>query len=1005
MEIPQIAFDTSKIPEELKARRQWVCWKYELRDDKLVKVPLAPWATRHEGPASVTDPNNMTTFELAVETAKKHGLGIGFCFFSGDGLAGVDFDSFTEEAQEIIKEAHSYTETSPSGEGAHIIGFGKLQQAIKKENVEVYSRDRYFTVTGAHVEGTSATLGNIQAVLDQLQVKYGDKPTFKPKLTAKGEFKNQYGWSLNDIRQRDRKLDELLSMLEPAGYPSPSEADMAALSKLLFWGFSESEAVEILMRFRNRDKLNRDDYVERTLRKVMPVSKTIADLVDVTKWDLKTGYHISLIDTHSEHIEATNVWFGREDLAVKKYEGEHPPCIRELLKGVDQELRNEAAIRLSSYLVNFRGMEPEKAQWHLKRWNKLNSPSLADAELLEVFKSSLKGHVFGCNDPLLKRYCGSAFASGCRTCPLRRKEEKQPEKERVFDEATLSKARALLAKPEFFYELGKVFEKGFIVPKINKPRFVIGEERNKRLLGPLLIGASKLAMTSIIKVLGEPGTAKDTLLRMWLVLLPIKSVERSYMTAASLRYSPDMQNADLLYIPDTPELQGEMGRQLRFMRSDDGGLISEYAVRDSETGEMTTKVVTLPIKGLATTSNAITGDAALESGMWTLTTNPSPELTKDVKKEKLKLRAGERPLLTDDELNLWQAVFKVLVEEDPQEIPLVPYAKQLFDLLESERSESRRDPDKLCDLISLVAWIRRFQKTPEKRMEADLIDLYFALQLGLDAITQTISELSPKEQQLFEAFTGTVAVTCRDVADKTKIPYKTCYNYLEKLVDKGYLNQDKEKNRNIYSVLSTEKKPKSFLFSVRRDVESPEQLVKVVLGTVRNSSTEQVLEEDTYTFVDPLKGSRITVIRKEKQDEVTIDVKKEDGSIETERCVCLAPTPAQRRSSDPSKEPVSEQEKKPNPLLPDENRTENSLAVKDTGTQAAKPTYTYRHVKPAEPCELCGQQAVEWEITTPRGDRIRRCNQCSVKMRKNTPNVDWQEQEAEQPSPTSMSVM
>ena len=688
--------------------------------------------------------------------------------------------------------------------------------------------------------------------------------------------------------------------------------------------------------------------------------------------------------------KAASAWFDREDLTAKKYEGDHPLCIRELLKGVDQGLRNEAAIRLSSYLVNFRGMDTEKALWHLKRWNKLNSPSLADAELLEVFKSSLKGYVFGCNDPLLKNYCAEGVY-----CSLRKKEQKQPEKEKVFDEATLSRARIILADPGFFYELGKVFEKGFIVPKINKPRFVAGEERNKRLLGPLLIGASKLGMTSLIKVLGEPGTAKDTMLRMWLVLLPVKSVERSYMTAASLRYSPDMQKADLLYIPDTPELQGEMGRQLRFMRSDDGGLVSEYAVRDSETGEMTTKVVTLPVKGLATTSNAITEDAALESGMWTLTTNPSLELTKDVKKEKLKLRAGERPLTSDDDLNLWQAVFKVLVEEEQQETPLVPYAKELFVLLESERSESRRDPDKLCDLISLVAWMRRFQKSPEKRMQADLVDLYFALQLGLDAMTQTISELSPREQQIFDAVNGTV--TCRDVADNTKIPYKTCYNYLEKLVNKGYLNQDKDKNRNVYTILSTAK-PKSFLFSVKRDAESPEQLIKVVLDTTRNSRTEQLLAEETYTFVDPLKGYQITVRQKEEQDEVTID---------TQGYVYPSPTPAQRGSSEPSKEPVLELEKKPNLLLPGENRAENrlgvgdardafsptscSLAVKDTRLQAAKPTYVYKHVKPAEPCELCGSQAVEWEMKTPQSDRIRRCNQCFVGFRKATSNAVWKE--------------
>ena len=299
VQMPQITFNVDKIPEELKARRQWICWKYEIQDDKLGKVPVAPWATGHNGAASVNDPQNMAPFELAVETAKKNSWGIGFCFFSGDGLTGVDLDKLDAlggEAEEIVKKANSYAEYSPSGKGMHFIGYGKLQQAIKKENVEAYSRDRYFTVTGAHVEGTSATLGDIQGVLDQLKAKYGDKPTFKPKTTVAGEFKNQYGWSLNDIRQRDRKLDELLSTLEPAGYPSPSEADMACLSKLLFWGYTEAEDVEILLCYRGRDKLNRDDYVERTLRKVTPVSKTIADLVDVKKWNPKTGYHINLID-------------------------------------------------------------------------------------------------------------------------------------------------------------------------------------------------------------------------------------------------------------------------------------------------------------------------------------------------------------------------------------------------------------------------------------------------------------------------------------------------------------------------------------------------------------------------------------------------------------------------------------------------------------------------------------------------------------------------------------
>lgn len=140
--------------------------------------------------------------------------------------------------------------------------------------------------------------------------------------------------------------------------------------------------------------------------------------------------------------------------------------------------------------------------------------------------------------------------------------EEQPS---PFNEETQQKARELLRDPAFFFKLGRVFERGFIIPKVNKPRFILGEERNKRLLGPLMIGAAKLGMTSLIRVIGDPGTAKDTMVRMWLEIMPIKYLERSYLTAAAVRYSSNVKDADLLYIPDTPEMHGESARQLLFM--------------------------------------------------------------------------------------------------------------------------------------------------------------------------------------------------------------------------------------------------------------------------------------------------------------------------------------------------------------------------------------------------------------------------------------------------------
>lgn len=441
------------------------------------------------------------------------------------------------------------------------------------------------------------------------------------------------------------------------------------------------------------------------------------------------------------------------------------------------------------------------------------------------------------------------------------KDEPSDHENTEFDESIEDQARALLRDPAFFYKIGGVFHHGFLVPKINKARFIIGEERNKRITGPILIGASLLNMTSLFKFLGEVGTAKDSILRMWLKLLSqgIVHIERSYITAASLRYSEHMKQAHLLYIPDIPKLKGETGRQIRFMRADDGGLISEYATRDSETGEMTTKVAKIPVKAIATTSNEITGDAAIESGMWTLKTCDDEDLTQEVKEEKLKFRAGKRPLFPEEELKVWMCAFKIMLSEElMEELPIVPYAEKLIKIFDSTKSASRRDPDKLCDLISVIGWMRRFQK--EKRGETDIVDLYLALQMGFDAITQTISELNDKEKKIVEAVREAAIdeVTCRYVANVTGIPYKTCYHYLDALVwEKGVLLKEKAKGRNIYSSF-----PGTvagyFLDGQRRSFEKPETLVKLILESFGGFSLSHTSVNE-FILIDPITGDEITV--------------------------------------------------------------------------------------------------------------------------------------------------
>ena len=145
------------VPHELRQRPQWVT--YESRN----KIPLDPRTGRY---ASTTDSLTWGTLEEALRRAEEHGLGVGFVFSSGDPFVGVDLDKCRDPesgevapwARDIIEELDSYTEASPSGTGIHIIVKGKLPKSLNKTlkeqggKVEMYSQERFFTVTGNVVE-------------------------------------------------------------------------------------------------------------------------------------------------------------------------------------------------------------------------------------------------------------------------------------------------------------------------------------------------------------------------------------------------------------------------------------------------------------------------------------------------------------------------------------------------------------------------------------------------------------------------------------------------------------------------------------------------------------------------------------------------------------------------------------------------------------------------------------------------------------------------------------
>ena len=280
-EPPKISFSVEKIPEELKRRRQWVCWHYEKRGDTWAKVPLLANVNKPIR-IDVTDPTFLVSFDEAVKTAMRNGWGIGFVFYSGDPYTGIDLDdvdAWRDEAWEIVKRANSYAEWSPSGKGIKIIVKGKIEN-FRNDNIEVYSQDRFFTITGHHVEGTPLEINDAQQLLDELYAKYGSKSTnvviigtIKEAERPEGgweNYENELGYTLKEVREKDKVLDEYLQG-GLAGKPSPSEADMGTLERLLYWGYTPEQAVAILKEYRWREKLLREDYIQGMLRKLLPM--------------------------------------------------------------------------------------------------------------------------------------------------------------------------------------------------------------------------------------------------------------------------------------------------------------------------------------------------------------------------------------------------------------------------------------------------------------------------------------------------------------------------------------------------------------------------------------------------------------------------------------------------------------------------------------------------------------------------------------------------------------
>ena len=283
----------AQAPHELKALPQWVAWKKEPDPDrdKPRKVPVNPRTGKN---AATNRPSSWGTYEQAIQRAEQdHLAGIGFVFTAKDPYCGVDLDGCIDDrgnlkpwAEAYANELQSYTETSQSGTGLHVIVKATLPGGGRKaQSVEVYDRGRFFVWTGAHVPDFPEVIHERQATIDDLlAVHFGvkDKPSKEPaqRPTQPVSVDDNRLLELARNAANGAKFARLWDG-NTTGYGSQSEADLALCAMLAFWTGGDDKRVDDLFRqsrLYRRGKWNeRHEHDGRTYGK-MTVDKALKGL-------------------------------------------------------------------------------------------------------------------------------------------------------------------------------------------------------------------------------------------------------------------------------------------------------------------------------------------------------------------------------------------------------------------------------------------------------------------------------------------------------------------------------------------------------------------------------------------------------------------------------------------------------------------------------------------------------------------------------------------------------
>lgn len=249
------------IPFELRQYPQWIVWRYEDVNNKKTKVPYNLKGFK----ASVTNPQTWHTFE---DVANATGFdGIGFVLTENDPFAFIDLDH-TSNQEEFAKQQtiysnfiDTYAELSPSGKGLHILLKGRLPQGRRRGSVEIYSSQRFMTVTGNVYNNKE--INNYQNHLETLYNSLGKADKIIKLADENQHYSDEDLFEIAYNAENGQKFYDLYNGHWQDYYSSQSEADHALINILSYFSRNQEQIARMFRAsaLGKRQKAMRDDYV------------------------------------------------------------------------------------------------------------------------------------------------------------------------------------------------------------------------------------------------------------------------------------------------------------------------------------------------------------------------------------------------------------------------------------------------------------------------------------------------------------------------------------------------------------------------------------------------------------------------------------------------------------------------------------------------------------------------------------------------------------------------